>query len=69
MSPSPSLRLRLRIAALVATSLLAAALAAVLLVEPALLDATHPLPLAFSFVVIAALTLSLAWLLRGEGAD
>lgn len=63
MSRSSSLRLRLRVLGLATASVLAAALAGVLLFEPALLGSTHPLPLAGAFALIAVLTLLLAnWL-------
>lgn len=65
MSPSSSVRLRLRVLGLVATSAVAAAMAGALLLEPSLLRAAHPLPLAGAFLVIAALALLVAnWLRR-----
>lgn len=57
-----SLRLRLRLLGLVLTSAIAGGLAAVLLLQPALLRTDYPLPMAALFVAIGALAL---WTARG----
>lgn len=59
----------MRIVALAFASVLAAGTAAALLLAPGLLRAVHPLPLALSFLAIAALSLYLAAWLRRHGTE
>lgn len=68
MSRSSSVRVRLRVLGLVATSAVPAAMTGALRLEPSLLRAAHPLPLAGAFLVVAALALPAANWLRGQVA-
>lgn len=66
MFPSELLRIRLRVVALLLASVLAATTAVALLIQRDTLNVAHPVLLAASFVVIAAVSLLAAVRLRRD---